>query len=86
MLTTMSLTTRNNFDPAGTTKINKAINICRPIPQMITVCEIFYWRDVTTCFTMTYGVKDFDVFVNFLKGKSWKTNELQKSRFWPKLA
>jgi len=50
------------------------------------VCEIFYWRDVTTCFTMTYGTKDFDVFVIFLKGKSWKTNELQQSRFWPKLA
>jgi len=26
------------------------------------VCEIFYWRDVTACFTMTYCVKNFDVF------------------------
>jgi hypothetical protein len=38
----MSLTTRNNFDPAGTTKMNKAINICRPIPQMITLQFIFF--------------------------------------------
>jgi hypothetical protein len=27
------------------------------------VCEIFYWRDVTACFTMTYDGKDFDIFV-----------------------
>ena len=49
------------------------------------VCEIFCWRDVTACFTMTYSAKDFDVFVILSKGKSWKTSELQRSRFWPKL-
>ncbi len=31
------------------------------------VCEIFYWRDVTACFTMTYSAKNFDVFVNFFE-------------------
>ena len=41
---------------------------------------MFYWRDVTTCFTMTYSTKDSDVFAIFLKGQSWKTNELQRSR------
>jgi hypothetical protein len=35
---------------------------------------------------MTYSTKGFDVFVIFLKGKSWKTNELHQSRFWPKLS
>ena len=70
-----------------------ALNIARDQAKRIhcinnvkQVCEIFCWRAVTTCFTMTYVTKDFDVFVNFLKGKSWKTNELQQSRFWPKLA
>jgi hypothetical protein len=31
--------------------------------EFIMVCEIFYWRDVTACFTMTYDGKDFDIFV-----------------------
>jgi len=26
------------------------------------VCEISYWCDVTTCYTMTYDTIDFDVF------------------------
>ena len=34
------------------------------------VCEIFYWRDVTTCFTMTYSINILIVFVIYLKGKS----------------
>ena len=45
------------------------------------VCEIFYWRAVNVCFTMTYSSMDSDVFIVYLKGKSWKTNELQQSRF-----
>jgi hypothetical protein len=31
----------------------------------LEVCEIFYWRDVTTCFIMTYIAKGFDVFYYF---------------------
>lgn len=31
------------------------------------VCEIFCWRDVTACYTMTYSAKDFDVFVIFFE-------------------
>jgi hypothetical protein len=27
-------------------------------------CEIFYWRDVTSYFIMTYRVKVWDSFVN----------------------
>ena len=41
------------------------------------VCEIFYWRDVTACFTMTYSAKDLDVFVGEILGMftdfSWQT-------------
>jgi hypothetical protein len=35
--------------------------------EKVAVCEIFYWRDVTACFTMTYSVKDFDVFAIFFE-------------------
>jgi len=45
-----------------------------PVIVRVGVCEIFYWRDVNVCFTMTYGVNGFDVFAILLEGKSWKTN------------
>ena len=42
---TASFKKRNSLQPAGTTKINQAINICRIIPQIITLKFMFFLSD-----------------------------------------